>query len=61
MAATVLAVAPFSDNDEQVKAGFGLDELIAASTTSDLPAMEFWPSSDPVEGSRSYIGYRRDR
>ena len=61
VAATVLAVAPFSDNDEQVKAGFGLDELIAASTTSDLPAMEFWPSSDPVEGSRSYIGYRRDR
>jgi hypothetical protein len=58
--ATVVPVAPFSDN-EQVKPGFGLDELIAASTISALPPTRFWPSSDPVEGARSYIGYRRDR
>lgn len=59
--ATIVSVAPFSDNNKQVKPGFGLDELIEASTFSGLPPVEFWPSSDPVEGARSYIGYRRDR
>ncbi|MCF6117155.1 hypothetical protein L2449_09540 [Mesorhizobium muleiense] len=59
--ATVVPVAPFSDNDKQVKPGFGLDDLITATTTSDLPPMTFWLPSDPVEGARSYIGYRRDR
>lgn len=59
--AIVVPVAPFSDNNKQVKPGFGLDDLIEASTASDLPPVEFWPPSDPVEGARSYIGYRRDR
>lgn len=59
--ATIVPVASFSDDDKQVKPGFGLDELIEASTTSDLPPLEFWPPSDPREGARSYIGYRRDR
>ncbi|MBZ9772506.1 TRAFAC clade GTPase domain-containing protein [Mesorhizobium sp. CO1-1-8] len=59
--ATVVPVAPFSDNDEQVKPGFGLNNLITASTTSGLPPVKFWPPSDPAEGARSYIGYRRDR
>ncbi|WP_197030321.1 hypothetical protein [Phyllobacterium sp. UNC302MFCol5.2] len=59
--ATVVPVAPFSDDDEQVTPGFGLDELIGATTTSDLPPVTFWLPSDPVRGVRSYIGYRRDR
>lgn len=59
--ATVVSVAPFSDDDKEVKAGFGLDQLIEASITSDLAPVELWPLSDPVEGTRSYIGYRRDR
>lgn len=59
--ATVVPVAPFSDNDELAKPGFGLDDLITASTTSGLPPLKFLPPSDPAEGARSYIGYRRDR
>ncbi|WP_205836974.1 GTPase domain-containing protein [Neorhizobium sp. T25_27] len=61
LTATVIPVAPFSDDDKQVKSGFGIDELIEASTTSILPRVEFWPPSDPVEGMRSYVSYRRDR
>lgn len=61
MAATVVPVAPFSDDDDQAKPGFGMDELIAATTTSVLPYVDFWPPSDPPDGARSYIGYRGDR
>ncbi|WP_197729202.1 TRAFAC clade GTPase domain-containing protein [Rhizobium ruizarguesonis] len=61
LTATVVPVAPFSIDDEQIKAGFGIDELIEASTTGAPPPVEFWPRSDPMEGARSYIGYRRDR
>lgn len=61
LTATVVPIAPFSDDDEQVKAGFGIAELIEASITGCLSPVEFWPRSDPMEGARSYIGYRRDR
>ncbi|GGE98224.1 TRAFAC clade GTPase domain-containing protein [Sphingomonas prati] len=61
VAATVVPVAPFSDHDDQVKPGFGIDDLIAATTTSAMPPFEFWPPSDPVGSARSYIGYRRGR
>ncbi|OQW76546.1 MAG: hypothetical protein BVN32_08995 [Proteobacteria bacterium ST_bin14] len=59
--ATVVPVAPFSDDDAQVRPGFGIEDLIAATTVGALPSFEFWPPSDPTEGSRSYIGFRRDR
>lgn len=59
--ATVVPVAPFSDDDQQARPGFGLDELIAITAASSLPPVEFWPSSNPAEGARPYIGYRRDR
>lgn len=59
--ASIVSVAPFSDDAKQVKPGFGLNVLIEASTTSDLPPVEFWPVSDPKEGVRSYINYRWDR
>ena len=59
--ATVVSVASFSQEAEKVKPGFGLSDLIEASTTSYLQPMEFWPRSDPKEAVCSYIGYRRDR
>jgi hypothetical protein len=59
--ATVVPVAPFSDDDDNVKPGFGIDDLVAATTTNTMPTFEFWPPSDPVDGARSYLGYRRDR
>ncbi|MER9651426.1 hypothetical protein [Mesorhizobium sp. M0199] len=60
LTATVVPVAPFSDN-KQVTPGLGLDELIAATTTSTKTPLEFWSPAAPVEGTRSYIGYRRNR
>ena len=59
--ATIVSVAPFSDDDNQAKPGFGLEELIAVTTAGGRSPAEFWPSSDPIEGTRSYIGYRRNR
>jgi hypothetical protein len=60
LTATVVPVAPFSD-DLKLKPGFGLDELIAATTANASSAVEFWPASDPSDNARSYVGYRRDR
>lgn len=59
--ATIVPVAPFSDDEDNVKPGFGIDDLLTATTTNAMPSFEFWPPSDPLEGTRSYIGYRRDR
>jgi hypothetical protein len=59
--AAVFPVAPFSDDDQQAVPGFGIDNLINATTSSALSAAEFWPPSDPQAGARSYVGYRRDR
>lgn len=59
--ATVVPVAPFSDDDQQARPGFGLDELITTTTASGLPPINFWTPSDPAEGDRSYISFRRDR
>lgn len=61
MSATVIPVAPFSDDDDEAKAGFGLSELIAATIASSMPPADFWPPSNPNDDMRSYIGYRRDR
>lgn len=59
--ARIHQVAPFSDDKGQVRAGFGLAELVDATVDSQHKAIEFWPSSVPREGSRSYLGFRRDR
>ncbi|HEV2602967.1 MAG TPA: hypothetical protein VGU24_04825 [Microvirga sp.] len=59
--ATIVPVAPFSDDDVQARPGFGLEQLIAATAASDLPPVDVWPTSEPGEGVRSYIGYRRQR
>lgn len=59
--AIVVPVAPFSDDDDQVKAGFGLDQLIEVSITSGRSSVDFWSPAAPLEGARSYISFRRDR
>lgn len=61
MTAMIVPVAPFSEDDECAKPGFGLERLIAATTASHMPPVDVWPTSEPVEGVRSYIGYRRRR
>lgn len=58
--ATVVQVAPFSDHDA-VRAGFGIDDLIGATAGTPPAAPDFWPSVAPRDGTRSFLGYRRDR
>ncbi|MEE3508530.1 hypothetical protein QN399_20130 [Pseudomonas sp. 10C3] len=54
----IVGVAPFSDQPENVPAGFGLAELInlTVGTVPDRPP--FWRSTKPVEGGRAYLSYR---
>jgi hypothetical protein len=59
--AAVVSVAPFSDHDHVAKPGSGIDELLSETVTGDPQQPDFWPLSDPSEGERSYIAYRRDR
>ncbi len=61
MTATIVPVAPFSEDDEKARPGFGLERLIAATAASDMPPVDVWPISEPIEGVRSYIGYRGRR
>lgn len=60
VSAEVIPVAPFSDKDE-IRAGFGLADLLGASIGRDRSVPAFWPSSNPVAGGRSFLGYRRDQ
>lgn len=59
--AEIIGVAPFSDVPDNVPAGFGIAELIdlTVGKRSDPPA--FWQSTEPTEGDRAYLSYRRDR
>ena len=61
MMATIVPVAPFSDYDGEARAGFGLERLIAATVAGEMPPVDVWPTSVPVEGMRSFIGYRSRR
>lgn len=56
----IIQVAPFSDHAE-VKAGFGMSELVGETVRAAKPIPEFWPSSSPRDGVGAFLGYRRDR
>tara|TARA_R110002012_G_scaffold133006_3_gene286154 strand:+ start:23687 stop:24712 length:1026 start_codon:yes stop_codon:yes gene_type:complete len=58
--ASIHHVAPFSES-EDVKAGFGLAELVDATVNSYRSGVEFWPSCEPGEDLRSYLSFRRGR
>ncbi len=58
--ATIAQVAPFSENDA-VRAGFGISDLVDATVGPTQPTPTFWPDSTPRESSRSFMRYRRDR
>jgi hypothetical protein len=59
--AEIVNVAPFSDHQDNVAAGFGIAELI--DLTVGLPAerQPFWTQTEPTDGTRAYLNYRRDR
>jgi hypothetical protein len=58
--ATILQVAPFS-NDVEVKAGFGISDLIGETVGVTGPMPDFWPTCPSRDGVRSFLSYRRDR
>lgn len=59
--AEIVDVAPFSDHPDTVPAGFGISKLIDLTVGSPPARPIFWPSSEPTEGDRAYLGHRRDR
>jgi hypothetical protein len=59
--AKIVGVAPFSDDPGNVPAGFGIAELIDLTVGEPTGQPTFWPSTEPTEGARAYLNYRRDR
>lgn len=59
--ADIVGVAPFSDDPDNVPAGFGMTELIDLTVGRPPERPTFWRSTEPTEGNRAYLSYRRDR
>jgi hypothetical protein len=59
--AEIVDVAPFSDHPDNVPAGFGIAELIGLSVGKPAERPTFWPVTEPTDGDRAYLNYRRDR
>lgn len=57
----IVKVAPFSEYPENVPAGFGMSELIHMTVNAGVNRPVFWRSTEPVEGGRYYLGYRREQ
>jgi hypothetical protein len=57
--ARVIEVAPFSD-DEAIKPGHGLVDLIEATVGPAPSTPAFWPPRAPKAGSRAFLSFRRD-
>lgn len=61
MTAKIVGVAPFSDDQDNVAAGFGIAELIDLTVGEPAARPIFWPSTEPGEDDRAYLSYRRNR
>lgn len=59
--AEIVSVAPFSDHPDNVPPGFGITELIDLTVGKPPERPIFWQSTEPTDGDRAYLGYRRDR
>lgn len=57
---SVMAVASFSDNP-QIKPGYGLSELVDASTASASQVPSFWPARAASEGASGFLCHRREQ
>jgi hypothetical protein len=55
--AKVVQLAPFSDDQEVIKPGFGLLDLIAATLGPNRTDPEFWPTPPDVAQPRAYLSY----
>lgn len=59
MNADIVCVAPFSNNQESIPAGFGLSDLINITVSEIAERPAFWQKTEPVEGQRAFLSYRR--
>lgn len=59
--AEFVGVAPFSDQPQNIPAGFGLSELVNLTVGKPPSRPVFWNSTKPSEDGRSYLNYRRDQ
>lgn len=57
----IVGVAPFSDHPNDVRAGFGIADLINLTVGKPGERPIFWKTTEPVEGNRAYLNYRRNR
>lgn len=55
----IVGVAPFSDQQKKVPAGFGLAELINLTVGALPDRPTFWRPTEPSEDRRAYLNYRR--
>lgn len=59
--AKIVSVAPFSEKQDNVPAGFGLAELVNSTVEDSGERPTFWHSTEPAEGKRAYLNFRSDR
>lgn len=59
--AEILGIAPFSDDPDNVPPGYGISELINLTVTTPAERPILWHLTEPTEGDRAYLSYRRDR
>lgn len=58
--AELIEVAPFSENQDEVPAGFGIDKLINVTVNKSNEKPIFWKSTTPDESKRNYLCYRNN-
>lgn len=59
--AEIVSVAPFSDNPDNVPAGYGIARLIDLTAGKQTERPTFWKQTETREDRRAYLNYRRER
>jgi hypothetical protein len=59
--ASVVQLAPFSDDAENIKPGHGILDLISATVSPEPVPQPLWPQSGKPATGRSYLDYRSDQ
>jgi len=56
----IVNVAPFSNNQDNVPAGFGLANLIDMTVGESATRPPFWQATSPDDSQRAFLSYRRE-
>ncbi|GKV76767.1 hypothetical protein PEC106568_19410 [Pectobacterium carotovorum subsp. carotovorum] len=59
--AELIEIAPFSENQDEVPAGFGINKLIDITVSHSNERPRFWKSTIPDESTRNYLSYRSNQ